>query len=209
MFAFCECTGNLSISGCPFVLLIWKVQQLYKQAVYWTSPYSKLLDTIKCDEMIKGFPFLLKNKSFNGYFKVEHQNKNEKCELSNNLVILERNEPLLHDELHPFRWLAFIPHLSLWWYSLNSQLWEEPHPRTNPGHTGGITHPIWPGDASGSPRQSRRLDSPAATVDKDGCRDKKKTDTFFELSDSLNFVQVGVWDQYSFKHFLLLLSVQI
>lgn len=135
--------------------------------------------------------------------------KNEKCELSNNLVILERSEPLLRDELHPFRWLAFIPHLSLWWYSLNSQLWEEPHPRTNPGHTGGITHPIWPGDASGSPRQSRRLDSPAATVDKDGCRDKKKTDTFFELSDSLNFVQVGVWDQYSFKHFLLLLSVQI
>lgn len=51
-------------------------------------------------------------------------------------------------------------------------------PWTNPGHTRGITNPFWPREVSGSPRQRRKLDSPAATVDKDGCTDKKKSRHF-------------------------------
>lgn len=43
--------------------------------------------------------------------------------------------------------------ISLWTYSLNSQLEEDPW--ANPEHTGGITYPIWPGKASGSPKRSQ------------------------------------------------------
>lgn len=129
---------------------------------------------------VKAF-FFLKKKPLNGYFIL----KNQQTKQIRNVWANEQPwhsrrqwvQPLLRDELYLFSWLAFIPVLSLWWYFLNFQLWEEPHPRTNTEHTGGITYPIWPREASGSPRQSRRLNSPAATVDKDRCtnnNNKKK-----------------------------------
>lgn len=160
--------NNLILSLCPLDFLI-QLTDWYNQ-MWWNE--------------LKAFFFLLK-QSLNGYFILKNQQtKQIRNVWANEQPWHSRRQGvqlLLRDELYLFSWLAFIPDLSLWWYSLNFQLWEEPHPLTNPEHTGGITYPIWPGEASGSPRQSRRLNSPAATVDKDRCtnnnNNKKKKQT--------------------------------
>lgn len=130
------------------------------KGVFWISLYRQLSDSNKRGEIINRFSQVAM--------------PNNVCCHSYRISSPNGGSIHSHVKLHPFSILGFIPDCSLSGESSKNTTKEKSPLWTNPGHTRGSTYSIWPGKASGSPWRSRRLDSPAATTDKDGCTDKKK-----------------------------------